>query len=406
MITFLDASPNQATTHLMIPGPTPLPDAVRQTLGKPAIGHRSPEFKKILERVLPRLQRPFQTTQPVLMYTASGTGGMEAAITNVLNRGDRVLCLVCGVFSDRWAQIAKSFGMRVETLTTEPGTPHDVAALRERLTRAAQDEAGDPFKAVTMIHSETSTGVLNPIQDLCAVAKEFGLLTIVDTVTGAVAAPFEMDAWGVDVAVTGSQKGFMIPPGLAFVAVSEAGWAAHKQCAHPGFYFNFSKTLKAQQEFTTPYTPATCLIEGLDVALAMLENEGWDHVYERHCLLTQMTRRGVKAMGLEPLVKDDAYASRAVTSVLPPEGVSVDALRKTLKQAFGITVADGQKELKGKIFRIGHLGHVGPRDVLMVLAALEASLRQLGVNVPAGAGVKAATDVLTGGCGEACACIR
>ncbi|MFM7469461.1 MAG: pyridoxal-phosphate-dependent aminotransferase family protein [Vampirovibrionales bacterium] len=391
---FPGVNPHQLTTHLMIPGPTPLPDAVRQALSRPAIGHRSPEFKAILKRVLPRLQRAFNTQQPVLLYTASGTGAMEAALSNTLNAGDRILCLTCGVFSQRFAEIAKTLGLRVEVLAVAPGQSYDLAAIQARLTKAQQEEAHDPFKAVTMIHSETSTGVLNPIAPIAAMVREYGALVIVDTVTGAVATPFHFDEWDVDIAVTGSQKGFMIPPGLAFLALSQRALEAHERCERPGFYFNFKKTLKAQADFTTAWTPATNLIEALDVALEMIETEGWQQVYTRHELLTQMTRAGLKALGLKPLVAECTYASRAVTSVRPPEGISVDALRKTLKQGFGITVADGQKELKGSIFRIGHLGHVSPRDTLMTLAALEASLVHLGHELQVGASTQAAMTIL------------
>jgi aspartate aminotransferase-like enzyme len=391
---FPGVNPHQLTTSLMIPGPTPLPDSVRQALSRPAIGHRSPEFKAILKRVLPRLQKVFNTKQPVLLYTASGTGAMEAALSNTLNAGDRILCLVCGVFSQRFAEIAKTLGLRAEILAVEPGQSYNLEAVKARLTEAQTHEAHDPFKAITMIHSETSTGVLNPIEPIAQMVREYGALVIVDTVTGAVASPFHFDEWGIDVAVTGSQKGFMIPPGLAFLALSERALAAHEACQAPGFYFNFKKTLKAQAEFTTVWTPATNLIEALDVALEMIEAEGWQEVHTRHELLTQMTRAGLKALKLKPLVPECTHASRAVTSVRPPEGVSVDALRKTLKQGFGITVADGQKELKGHIFRIGHLGHVSPRDTLMTLAALEASLLHLGCDITAGAATKAAMDIL------------
>jgi aspartate aminotransferase-like enzyme len=373
----------------MIPGPTPLPDAVRQALGQPAIGHRSPEFKAILKRVFPRLQDTFRTSSDVLMYTASGTGAMEAALINTLNPGDFVLSLTCGVFSERWADIAESLGAVVERISVPYGEANTVESLRERLAQDTEKR----IKAVTMIHSETSTGVLNPIPALVAEVKAHGALSIVDTVTGLGSAPFSFDEWGVDIAVSGSQKGFMIPPGLAFLSLSKKAWDAHAQCKHPGYYFNFKKNKKAQDEFTTAYTPATCLIQALDTALAMMAEEGLENQLARHARLKTMVRAGVSAMGLKPVVENAEQASCAVTSVWPPEGVSVADIRAGLKSRFGITVADGQKSLKGKIFRIGHLGYVTEREVYLVLTALEIVLTDLGAKVPVGAAVAAARQV-------------
>jgi aspartate aminotransferase-like enzyme len=377
------------TDILMIPGPTPLPDAVREVMSRPAIGHRSAEFKTVLKRVLPRLQWIFQTKSDVFLYTASGTGAMEASIINTLNPGDTVLALVCGVFSARWAEVAETLGITVERLTVPAGEPNLAEPLQQRL---AQD-SGKTIKAVMFTHSETSTGVLSPVQQLAQIIRDHGALSIVDAVTSMGATDVPVDDWGLDLVISGSQKGFMIPPGLSFLSVSERAWAAHKQCKQPGYYFNFTKYKKAQDDFTTPYTPATHLILGLDAALEMMEIEGLQAIFERHHRLRDMTRAGVRAMGLECLVKDDAYASTAATAVIPPDGVSVAQIRQGLKERFGIVVADGQKELKGKIFRIGHLGHVGEREVFMVLAALEAVLIQHGVAIESGTAIAAAQGV-------------
>jgi aspartate aminotransferase-like enzyme len=378
--------------HLMIPGPTPLPDVVRQAMGAPAMGHRSPEFKAVLQDVFPRLQSVFKTTSDVLLYTASGTGAGEAAIMNTCNSGDTVLALCCGVFSERWADVATSLGMVVEKLSVEPGEINTVETLQARLAA----DTDKRIKLVTMNHSETSTGVLNPVKDLVAAVRAHGALTLVDAVTSLCAADFDTDGWGIDMAFSGSQKGFMIPPGLSFLSVGPRAWEAHQSVKSPGYYFNFAKNKKAQADATTAYTPATHLILALQQALHLMEAEGLDAMVARHRRLQQMVRAGAGALGLELLVKNDAQASTAVTAIVPPTGLSVGDIRAGLKKQFGITVADGQKQLKGKIFRIGHLGYQSERDVLMTLAALEAVLKSLGHKVSPGAAVCAAQDVMAG----------
>ena len=375
---------------LMIPGPTPLPDVVREVMSRPAVGHRSPEFKLIMKRVFPNLQRIFQTKHPVILYTASATGAIEAALSNTLNAGETLLVLSCGVFSSRWADMAKSLGITVQELKVEQGQVNTV----ETLENALNADTEKAIKAVMFVHSETSTGALNDVQGLTNAIRQHGALSIVDTVTGLTASPFKMDEWGIDLAISGSQKGFMMQPGLSFLAVGERALARHQnEVKYPAFYFNFTRNLKAQAEDTTAYTPATHLIMALDVSLQMMLDEGIDAMNARHLLLRNMVRAGVRALGLSALVEDDANASPAVTAVLPPAGIDAPAIRKVLKDRFGITVADGQASLKGKIFRIGHLGFVGERDVYMVLACLEQALLELGYSVELGAGVKAAQAV-------------
>jgi aspartate aminotransferase-like enzyme len=376
---------------LMIPGPTPLPEAVREVLGRPAIGHRSAEFKEILKRVFTHLRWVFQCKNQVFLYTASGTGAMEAALSNTVNPGERILVLVNGVFSQRWAEIAKTLGNVVETLDVPAGEAHTPALLSEYL----QANQGTAYKAIMLTHSETSTGVLNPIRELAATCRELhpDALVIADTITSLGAAKFHLEEWDIDIAVSGSQKGFMLPPGLSFLALSDRAWQSHQHCVNPGYYFNFTRYQKAQLEDTTPYTPATPQITGLDVALQLMQTEGLENMIQRHTQLRNMTRAGLQAMGLPLFVAEDQYASPSVTSFVPPSGLSVDAVRAGLKKRFGIVIADGQKELKGQIMRIGHLGYVFPRDVLATLAALEAVCKDLGMQVPPGAGVAAAVKV-------------
>jgi aspartate aminotransferase-like enzyme len=316
---------------------------------------------------------------------------MEAALCNTVNPGEKILVLVNGVFSQRWAEIAKTLGIVAETLDIAAGEAHTPAMLKEYL----QANQSTDYKAILLTHSETSTGVLNPVKELTAIARASHpeALVIADTITSLGAAEFDLDGWDIDIAVSGSQKGFMLPPGLSFLALSDRAWQAHQNCKNPGYYFNFTRYQKSQLENTTPYTPATHLILGLDIALQLMMDEGLDNLVKRHSRNRAMVRAGVKALGLVLFVKNDQYASPSVTSFLPPEGLSVDAVRAGLKKRFGIIIADGQKELKGKIMRIGHLGHVSEREVLATLAALEAVLNELGYSVPAGTAIAAATAV-------------
>ena len=383
-------TPLPTLSHLMIPGPTPLPADVLAALALPPIGHRSPEFKAVLGNIFPRVKQIFKTQSDVLIYTSSGTGAVEAAMSNTLNAGDTVLVVSCGVFSARWGDMAKSLGLNVQTLSVPAGQVNTVESLADAL----KADTTKQIKAVSIIHSETSTGALNDVKAMLQVIREHGALSIVDTVTGLTAAPFAMDEWGADLAISGSQKGFMIPPGLAMLAVGPKAWEAHAKCQNPGFYFNFKRNKKAQDQDTTAYTPATPLFMALDVSLDRLLAEGVEGMNARHARLKAMVRAGVRAIGLQPLVANDADASPSVTSILPPEGISTEAIRKGLKKDFRVTIADGQADLKGKIVRIGHLGYVDERDVLMTLAALEMTLLKLGHTCEAGAAVAAASHVV------------
>lgn len=366
--------------YLAIPGPTPLPDAVREALAEPAIGHRSPEFKAVLGRVLPALRWAFQIESPdydVLLYTASGTGAMEAALVNTLNPGDAVLGLSCGVFSARWCEIAETLGLRVSKLEVAPGEANTVESLQAALDDNKNAPDADRYKAVMLTHSETSTGVLNPIAQMLPLIQAHGALSVVDAVTSLLASDVPVEAWQADLVVSGSQKGFMCPPGLSFLSVSPKAWAAHQHCLNPRYYFNFSRNKKAQDGTTTAYTPATALIRGLDEALKLAQAEGLPAIFERHRQLRDLTRSRVRALGLELLVADDTQASFAATAVKSPAGVSVDDIRKGMKQDHGIVIADGQKELKGQIFRIGHLGYGTHNELAQVLNALETVINGL-----------------------------
>lgn len=373
---------------LMIPGPTPVPESVLLEIAKHPIGHRSSEFSKILESVYSDLKYVFQTKNDVLLFTASGTGAMDAALSNLINPGDKVLSLVIGNFSQRLAKISTGLGAVVETIETEPGKAIDPKVLKERLDKDVNKE----IKLVTMIQNETSTGVTNDIKSLVAVVKEHGALSVVDGVTSVGAIECKPDEWGIDVLISGSQKGFMIPPGLSFLTASEKAWEVHKECKHPDFYFNWDTNLKSVKANSTAFTPAVSLIAGLKVGLDMIKEEGIENVVARHTKLAKGLRAALRALGLKLFVEDDSIASTSITAVLPPDGISVPDIRKTLKNVYDIEVANGQNALKDKIFRIGTLGFVSERDVITAVGALEATLYKLGHKFELGKGVAACIE--------------
>ena len=381
----------QDKTFLMIPGPTPVPQSVLLDMAKEPIGHRSSEFSKILEKVYSNLKLIFETKNDVFVYTSSGTGAMEAAISNLVNEGDKVLSLVIGNFGERWAKIAKAFGADVETISMPYGQAINPKDLKERLDKDVNKE----IKLVTITHNETATGVTNDLKTLCQIIKDHGALSVVDGVTSVCAMPLKMDEWGVDVLVSGSQKGFMIPPGLAFLSASEKAFEVHKQCKRSGFYFNWDDYKKSVNANYTPYTPAVNLFVALNTALEMILKEGLENMQARHKKHSCALRAAIKAIGLKPFVEDESIASCAITSILPPNGISVPDIRSTLKNDFDIVVANGQNDLKDKIFRMGTLGFVCDRDVLASISALEATLYKLGHKFELGNGVKAAIEILT-----------
>ncbi|MBR1976817.1 alanine--glyoxylate aminotransferase family protein [bacterium] len=359
--------------YLMIPGPTPVPETVLMAHAKHPIGHRSKEFSAILNRCHAGLKWLFQTENDVYILTSSGTGAMESAMSNLVNPGDKVLSLVIGNFGARWGKIAASHGADVEVMEVPYGQAIDPEALKARLAADTNKE----IKIITLTHNETSTGVTNPLADLMAVIKEHGALSVVDGITSIGAMDCPMDKLGIDVLVSGSQKGFMLPPGLAFIAVSERAHEARKETKYPGFYFDWVATRKSYNQETTPWTPAVNLIVALDAALQMLQEEGLQNIFDRHTKNAQILREGLKEMGMKLFVEDESIASKAITSVYPPEGVTVPEIRKTMKEDYSIVVANGQNDLKDKIFRMGTLGFVCERDVLTALASLKATVKKL-----------------------------
>ena len=371
-------------TFLMIPGPTPVPESVMMEIAKHPIGHRSSEFSSILKEVYENLKYVFQTKNDVFMFTSSGTGAMCAALENLVNEGDHVLCLSLGNFGNRWAKIAESRGAIVEKIEVEAGEVIDPEVLKKRLAEDTEKK----IKIVTLTHSETSTGAANDVKTLCSIIREHGAISVVDGVTSVCAMPCKPDEWGIDVLVSGSQKGFMIPPGLAFLTANEKAWKVYEQCKHPSFYFDWAAHKKAVEGDTTPFTPAVNLIVGLNQALKMIKEEGIDNMNARHRRHAMALRKAIRAINLELLVKDDNNASYAITSILPPEGISVPDIRSTMKKDFDIVVANGQNKLKDKIFRMGTLGFVCDRDLIAAVGALEATLVKLGHKFEVGKGVQ------------------
>ena len=375
---------------LMIPGPTPVPEQALLAMAKHPIGHRSGDFSQIMAEVTENLKWLHQTQNDVLILTASGTGAMEAGMINFLSRGDRVLCGCNGKFGERWAEVAKAYSLEVEVISAEWGQPLDPEQFREKLEADTEKQ----IKAVILTHSETSTGVLNDLETINRYVKAHGeALIMVDTVTSLGATSVPVDEWGLDVVASGSQKGYMIPPGLGFVAVSPKAWEAYKSADLPRYYLDLGLYRKAAAKDSNPFTPPVNLFFALQATLRMMKKEGLDNLFARHQRLTQMTRAAVAALNL-PLFAPDECASNAVTAV-HPEAVEAEQIRSVMKKQFDIALAGGQDHLKGKIFRIGHLGFVTERDVLTAITALEASLRELGYEgATPGAGVAAVTRLL------------
>lgn len=372
--------------YLLIPGPTPVPPAVQAALTRPMIGHRSEEFARLYERIEERLKIVFQTKNDVLVLTSSGTGGMEAAVANTVSPGDKVLVLVTGNFGERFANIARAYGAEVEELRFAWGKDVDLKVLAKKLAR------GPGYKAVLATQNETSTGVLNNIAGIGALAAKTDALLLVDGISGVGGVEIKTDEWGVDVLITASQKAFMLPPGLAMVSVSEKAWRVIEKNSAPRFYFNLAAAKKSLAGWNTPYTPNVALFYGLDAALEMMLAEGMENVYARHLLLARATRSAVRALGVD-LLSGEHCASPTVTAVCAPDGVDADELRKVLRKEYGVVFAGGQGILKGKIFRIAHMGFAGPMDVIIAISALEMGLKKMGKDVDLGAGVRKAQEV-------------
>ncbi|MBA4495639.1 pyridoxal-phosphate-dependent aminotransferase family protein [Paenactinomyces guangxiensis] len=373
--------------HLRIPGPTPIPPRIQQAMAHPMIGHRSGEASRLITECSERLKKIFGTEQHPLLLSSSGTSALEAAVVNTVAPGEEAIVVVTGAFGDRFAKIVEKYGYICHRLDIPWGQACDPELLKSFI------EEHPHARAVFFTYCETSTGVLNPIGELSRVVREHSdALVIVDAVSCLGAVPSRMDEWGIDLMVTGSQKALMLPPGLAFAAVSERAWTTIEKNPGPRFYLDLPAYRKNLEKGTTPFTPAVSLLFGLKEALNMLDEEGLENVIKRHELLKEMTRAGIRALGLELMARDQD-ASPTVTSIHGGAGKwESEELRKALRQ-LQVVVAGGQQHLKGKIFRIGHMGYCDALDIFTTLSALELALHQTGVPVELGAGVKAAQEV-------------
>jgi len=373
--------------YLMTAGPTPLPPAVSQVMAEPMLYHRAPAFIEVYARVLERLRMVFGTANDVLLFAGSGTGGMESAVANLARPGEPALVASCGKFGERWAELCDAFGARTVHFEAGWGSKVEPAELDHRLQ-------ADPAEVVFTTLSETSTGVVNDVRELTAVAHRHGALIAVDAVSGLGAVPLPQDEWGVDVVVSGSQKALMSPPGLGFASPNERA-LERAAAGGPGrYFFDWGRTLQGQRKDPpdSPFTPAVGLVKALDVALGLIEQEGLEAVYDRHRLLGRAAREAVRALDLELFGPDDENAN-VVTAIKLPDGIDGAKVPKLMRDRYGITIAGGQGRLKGRIARIAHCGYFGAFDIVLTVAAFEMTLRELGHEVELGTGVAAAQRV-------------
>lgn len=373
--------------YLFSPGPTMLPPEVLLKMAEPIMHHREPEFEKIFAEVREGLKYLFQTKNEVLIFTSSGTGAMEGAVSNILSRRDKALVVRGGKFGERWGEICQAYGIDVIPIDVPWGKAVEPFRIDEVLR-------SDPsIRAVYTQASETSTGVKHPIKEIARIVKKYeGVVLVVDAITGIGVFDLPMDDWGIDVLISGSQKALMLPPGLSFVALSDKAWKAVERSNLPKYYFDFKKELKSAQKNQNSFTPAISLIVGLRESLRLIRKEGLEKVFLRHQKLAEATRAAVKALGLELYAPESP--SNAITAVKIPEGISGEKLKNNFFERFGITVAGGQDQAKGKIIRIAHLGYYERLDMIMVISALEMLLKEMGYAFELGTGVRAAEEIL------------
>jgi aspartate aminotransferase-like enzyme len=377
-------------TYLLTPGPTTIPENISSVFARPIIHHRTPAFQVIFEEVKANLKYLFQTKQDVLLLTCSGTGAMDATVSNLFKKGDCVITLNAGKFGERWTKIAKAYGLNPVEIRVEAGEsiePSQVEAAVRNNPNA---------RAILFQASETSTGVKLPTQEICKIAKNAGMISVCDAITACGVFDLPMDDWGIDVLITGSQKALMIPPGLAMVALSDKAWALTETSDLPHFYFDLAKERKGLPKNQTAWTPAISLIQGLQESLRMIKEEGLQNLFKRHELLAQATRNAVQALGLELLAKK--APSTAVTAVKLPSSIKDGKMvPKLMRNKYGVTIAGGQDELEGKIIRLSHFGYCDKFDITTAISGLELVLNELGYQVEFGKGVGAALKTFAEG---------
>ncbi len=371
--------------YLLTPGPTPLPPQVLEAMSRPIIHHRTPAFQAILKEATEGLKYVFQTTSDVFIISSSGTGAMEGALINLLSAGDTALVVHGGKFGERWTEIAKAYGIVAEIIDVQWGkavNPLDIAA---RL------KANPKIKAVFTTLCETSTGVTNDIEAIGRIVKDTQAVLVVDAISGLGAIDIKTDAWNCDLVVAGSQKGLMLPPGLGFISVSPKAWKLIETSKSSRYYLDLRKAKKALDKTDTPFTSSITLIIALNEALKMIKADGLENIFARHKKMAEATRAAMQGLGLELFAP--SAASDAVTAVNVPAGVDGEKLVKTMRDTFGVTIAGGQDELKGKVFRIAHMGYIGEFDIILGISCLEKVLQQSGYKFNLGAGVKAAEEI-------------
>jgi len=371
--------------YLLTPGPTPLPPQVSESMARPIIHHRTPQFQAILKEASEGLKTVFQTSNDVFIISSSGTGAMEAAVMNLLTSGDTALVVQGGKFGERWTEIAKAYGINCEIIDVEWGKAVDPEEIDKKL------KANPKIKAVFTTLCETSTGVDNDIEKIAGITKASHAVLAVDAISGLGAIDLKTDGWGVDVVVSGSQKGLMLPPGLGFISLSPRAWKLVEASKSPRYYLDLRKARKALEKNDTPFTSSITLIIALNEALKMMREDGLENIFSRHRKMAGAVRAAVKALGLELFAP--TAASDAVTAVKVPSGIDGEKLVKTMRDTYGVTIAGGQAELKGKVFRIAHMGFIAEFDIITGLSCLEKVLAQMGYKFTLGAGIKAAEEV-------------
>jgi aspartate aminotransferase-like enzyme len=371
--------------HLLAPGPTPIPPDVLQAIGRPIIHHRTPEFEALFARVRTGLAELIETRSEVIVLAASGTGALEAAVVNLCSPGDEVIVVRCGKFGERWGDIARAFGVTVHAIDAPYGDTVEPVRVEAALAQHPQ------ARALFVTQSETSTGVLEDVEAYAALTRRTETLCVVDTVSSLGVVPCPMDDWGIDVVVAGSQKGLMCPPGLGFVAMNDRAWRAAERATCPRFYWDLPTERRWQAKNQGQFTPAVSLLAGLDVALGLLRAEGLPEVFRRHDRLARAARAGAQALGLSLFAR--ATPSPAVTAIVAPSGADGEAVVRMYGAEHNVTIAGGQGEMKGKLFRLAHLGWVDEADLIVGLAVLERVLLGLGVPVEMGAAVAAAQRI-------------
>jgi aspartate aminotransferase-like enzyme len=371
--------------YLLTPGPTPLPPEVLEAMARPIIHHRTPQFQAVLKEANEGLRYVFQTKGDVFILASSGTGAMEAAVVNLLSAGDTALCVQAGKFGERWTELCQSYGITPEVLNVEWGKAATAQEISQRL------QANPKIKAVFTTLCETSTGALTDIKAVGLALKDTPAVLVVDAISGLGAIDLKTDEWSCDMVVSGSQKGLMLPPGLGFISVSAKAWKLVEASKSPRYYFDLREAKKAYDKTDTPFTPAINLVIALNEALKMMKKDGLENIFARHRKMADATRAAVKALGLELFAP--TASSDVVTAVKVPAGIDGEKLVKTMRDTYGVTMAGGQSELKGKVFRVAHMGYIEEFDIIAGISCLEKVLAQMGYKFTLGAGVKAAEEV-------------